>query len=457
MKKITCMLMAIFYTWSAYTQTTVPFKPLRYDEDYSVLKNDTVKTWYRNLKYAPLIRNGRSYISMGGEIRFQYFNIKNEGWSDKPKDKDGYAFSRFLVHTDVHAGSFFRAFVQVQSSMANGKMSTSPVDENPLELHQAFVDIKSISNTKNQLTFRLGRQELSYGSQRIIAVRDGPNNRQSFDGLKAIFVAGKYKIDLFYTNYVAAKKGIFNDGFNKNVKLWGAYTVRNKIFPSVNIDAYYLGLWKKNAVFDDAAGKELRHSLGSRIWGSKNNWRYDVEGLYQFGKSDTKTISAYTASVNTAYRFSNAKLKPELGLKTELISGDAKYGDNKLNSFNPLFPRGAYFGLASLIGPANLIDAHPSVSLALSRHLDWNIDYDIFWRYSKSDGIYAPSGSLIYSGKSMANKFIGQQTSTDFVFTPNNFLYMRGEFTWFKSGAFLKASGPGKDIFFTCITTQLKF
>ena len=90
-----------------------------------------------------------------------------------------------------------------------------------------------------------------------------------------------------------------------------------------------------------------------------------------------KNISGWTASLNASYKFNEIKLKPELGLKTEIISGDRKVGDDKLQTFNPLFPRGAYFGLAALIGPANLVDVHPSVSLNLSNKINLDIDYDI--------------------------------------------------------------------------------
>jgi hypothetical protein len=64
---------------------------------------------------------------------------------------------------------------------------------------------------------------------------------------------------------------------------------------------------------------------------------------------------------------------------------------------------------------------------------------------------------MIYSGKNSSSKAIGQQYSTYLEYTPNNFLYFRGEFTWFKAGAFLKDAGPGKDILFTATTVQLRF
>jgi len=455
MKRIIILLSLLIPLLNAATaQESSTFKPLRYDEDY---KADSNSDWYSKAKHSPLSANGNAYISFGGEMRLQYFYAHNDGWGDEPKDKDGYVLSRYLLHTDIHADKHFRAFVQVQSSMANGKTSTSPVDEDPLDLHQAFIDYSTELSPKTKVLFRIGRQELSYGSQRLVAVRDGPNNRQAFDGAKISVMHTDYKLDLFYSHYVAAKKGIFDDGWNKNSQFWGSYLTVNKVPVLQHIDVYYLGLWRSKANFDDGSGRELRHSAGTRIFGKEGGFRYDMEALYQFGDFSNKKIHAWTASANMGYTFTYIKYKPEIGLKTELISGDRKYGDDALQTFNPLFPRGAYFGLAALIGPSNLIDVHPSLSFKLMPKLDWNIDYDVFWRYSLNDGIYAPNTSLMYSGNNSAKRDIGKQLSSEFVYMPNAFLYFRAEFTWFQTGGYLKDVTAGKDILFTGITAQVKF
>ncbi|UEG50342.1 alginate export family protein [Ferruginibacter lapsinanis] len=457
MKRLLLLLLPILIKTTAMAQKLPAFKLLRYDEDYSFLKNDSSKNIYTKLKFVPLSVSKKNYISFGGEIRYQYFYAKNETWGDDPEDHDGYVLTRWLTNADIHSGKYFRTFVQLQSSLANSKTGASPVENNPLDLHQAFIDINPLVSEKSKLTFRIGRQELLYGSQRIVAVRDGPNNRQSFDALRSIFTSGNYRVDVFFSHYVAAKPKIFDDGFNKNTELWGVYLVRSKLPVIKNIDLYYLGLWKKNTAFNIGKGKELRHSIGTRIWSSKNNWKYDVETLYQFGKFTDKNITAWTASVSTSYLFCAAKFKPELGLKTELISGDKNKTDNKLQTFNPIYPRGAYFGLAALIGAANLIDVHPSISFELSEKLRLDIDNDIFWRYTHNDGLYAVNMTLIYPDANTIETKIGNQLTSGLIYTPNGFLYLRGEFTWFKAGRYLKTVGAGKDILFTGFTVQLKF
>ncbi|MCS3795428.1 alginate export family protein [Niastella sp. OAS944] len=448
--------MCLFFFLHANSQQLPQFKTLRYDEDYSVLKSDTTASFYRNIKYLSLSAQGNTYLSIGGEVRYQYFNIRNEDWGDAPKDDDGFLFSRFLLHTDLHAGKNFRLFGQLQGSMANGKASgTSAVDENPLDLHQAFFDINT--NSKNAI-LRVGRQELSYGSQRLISVRELPNNRQSFDAVRSIFSLGSLRLDAFYGRYVTAKKEIFDDVSNRDINIWGAYLVKNKVPILKNVDLYYLGLSKTKAAFEDSTGKERRHSVGARVWGADAGWKYDLEGVYQFGKFVGKAISAWTLSANTSYKFTRASLQPEIGIKTEVISGDRQRGDGRLQTFNPLFPRGAYFGLAALIGPSNLFDIHPSIAFELiDDKLTWTVDHDVFWRYSTQDGIYAPNVSIIHTSGNSKNKFIGHQLATDVTFTPNQYFLLRVEATWFKAGAYLKDVSPGKDILFGGATLQVKF
>ncbi len=455
--RINYLLGLVFISLQGFSQELPAFKPLRYDEDYSFLKRDTVKDWYKSIKYTPLSKNENRYISYGGDLRYQYFYIRHEGWGEEPEDRDGYILTRWLLHADVHAGRHVRTFVQLQSSLANSRPATNAVDDNPLEMHQAFIDYQVNSGAQNKLIFRAGRQELLYGSQRLVSVREGPNNRHSFDGLRSIFVSGSFKADLFYSHYVVARKKIFDDGFGKDVRLWGAYIVQNKVRVVKNIELYYLGLHRKNAVFDAGKGEELRHSIGTRIWNANQATQYDLEAVCQFGTFAQQPISAWTASMNVSHRFHRSPLQPEAGLKMELISGDKDAADGRLQTFNPLFPRGAYFGLAALIGPYNLFDVHPSLSLKLLRRLSFETDCDVFWRYSTGDGLYAVNGTLIYPGKHIAKKYIGKQLAAALVYNPNGYFFVQGEFTWFDAGGYLQQAGMGKDILFTGVTAQVKF
>lgn len=434
------------------------FKNLRYDEDYSYLRDSLKLTWYEHLKFSRLNESGTNYFSAGGEVRYQYFKFKNEAWGDVPEDADGYLLNRLLVHGDWHLSSRVRVFGQLQSSLAVGRIDPSPVEYNELELHQLFADIELFSSGQQRLVLRAGRQEMNYGSSRLISTREGPNNRQSFDGGKLFYVGDHVKADAFYSHYVMSRAGIFNDDFfTNNVRFGGLYIAFSHVPIFRNVDLYYLGQRKMSARWNDVSGKEERHSVGSRISGSEGRWSYDFEGVFQFGSISESTIRAWTLSSNTDYKLGEKERAPSIGLKTEFISGDDRPGDGKTESFNPLYPRGAYFGYAALIGPSNLFDLHPSVDVPLSSAVQLSFDYDIFWRYSGHDGIYGPNTAQIYpAGPTMA-RFIGHQVSGSLDVNPNRFVFLRLESTWFKAGTYLRDVGSGKDIFYTGVTTTFRF
>lgn len=440
-----------------FAQESQKFKPLRYDDDFSYLKNNSLSNWYDRMKFLPLNEEKSSYLSFGGEVRYQYFNVTHEDWGDTAIDRDGYVLNRFLAHVDFHAKDYFRFFLQLQSSNASSRINPGLVEENPLDFHQAFFDIRFLNGSATQLIFRAGRQELSYGSQRMIAAREIPNNRSAFDAVKLIFNEGNFKTDLFYTHRVANKKGIFDDHFSKDVKFWGSYTVLKNVPFIHNFDLYYLGLWKKHFTYDDGSGRELRHSFGTRIWKNAGNWQYDFESVYQIGKLGSQNIRAWTISSNSTYQFKNTKMSPIIGLKTEMISGNKHYDDGTIETFNAPFARGAYFGLAALIGPSNLFDVHPSIDVDLTKSLNFSLDYDVFWRLSRNDGIYATNIQLLYSGRESNKKYIGMQYAGEMQYVVSNQLTLKLEGTFFKSGAFIKESSAGKNIVFGGATAQFKF
>ncbi|MHA3789429.1 alginate export family protein [Flavobacterium hauense] len=456
MKKILILCLFLVSGISVWAQTQPDFRPLRYNDDFTYIKTDTTQSLYDKIKYIPLSKSGKYYGSIGGEARLQYIFTKNNKWGDEPDDPDGYLLSRYLFHTDIHLG-MFRLFGQFQSSIASSMPDPSPVDENTADIHQAFLDINFINNEQTKLFTRLGRQEMYYGSQRLISVREGPNNRLAMDGFKAVVAKKDFQADAFYMHPVANVPGSFNDKLNESAKLWGAYTVLNNIKILHNIDLYYLGLWKKNTNLDNVTGEELRHTVGTRIWKNKGNWKYDLEALYQFGRLADMDISAWSVSSYVNYEFSTVKFEPVIGLKTEIISGDANRNDKKLQTLNPLYPRGGYFGLVAMIGPSNLFDIHPSIDMSLTKKLSFGMDYDIFWRWSDNDGLYAPNMQLLYSGEGIAETFVGTQLVGDFEYAFNPFFSLTVEGAWFNAGAFLKEAGTGKDYYYAAFTATFRF
>jgi hypothetical protein len=121
MKDLLGLILFELVSLQSMAQELPPFEALRYEEDYRFLRGDSSRTWYEKLKYTPLSQRGQAYVSLGGEVRYQYFRFRNEDWGEQPEDRDGYVLTRYLAHADLRMGRHLRAFVQLQSSMVNGR------------------------------------------------------------------------------------------------------------------------------------------------------------------------------------------------------------------------------------------------------------------------------------------------------------------------------------------------
>jgi hypothetical protein len=314
-------------------------------------------------------------------------------------------------------------------------------------LGQAFLDLRIPFSETTSLTIRPGRQELAYGSSRLISAREGPNVRLSFDGLKTILKFSGWQLDAFAVKPVRTKVGVFDDDPDPKQSFWGLYAVRPVSWlPGGNVDLYYLGLDRRDASFDQGTAHEQRHSLGTRIWGRKAGWDYNLEFVYQFGSFGDGDIQAWTAASEVGFTFDHAPLKPRLGLKANVTSGDENSTQPDLQTFNPLFPRGAYFGEPALIGPANHIDVHPQLDLLLRRNLTLTTDWDCFWRESTRDGIYGPAVNLLQSGQTSNARYVGNQIETMLEWRLDRHFTLTADYAHFFAGDFLKQTTPGKDV-----------
>jgi hypothetical protein len=391
------------------------FKQLRYDEDYRYLRDSERRTdVLDSIKYLPLDADGNWWATLGGEIRLRYEYFENPQWGAAPQDKDGYLLQRYMLHGDVHYRDTFRVFTQFKSGLVEDREGgPRPTDRDEFDLYQLFADARLAWNDMESLTLRIGRQEMSYGSSRLVSFREGPNVRLSFDAAKATLKAADWQVDAFAAKPVRTKTGVFDDDPNPDQKFWGLYAVTPVSWlPGGNVDLYYLGLDRKNASFDQGTADELRHSFGTRIWGQKAGWDYNLEFVYQ----------------------------------ANVTSGDDNPSDSDLQTFNPLFPKGSYFGEPALIGPANHIDVHPSLDMALSRNVTLNFNWDFFWREKTQDGIYGPALNLLRSGQTSDARYVGNQVEAVLEWQIGRHFTVVADYAHFFAGDFIKESGPGKDV-----------
>ena len=117
---------------------------LRYDEDYSYLKDPAARTnLFDPLKFIPLDERGDMYLTFGGQVRDRYENFQNYTFGSGPQTSGGYNLLRGMVDGDLHLGQYVRVFVEGLSATEQGRAGGPRAsDVNDAAFYQAFLDLK---------------------------------------------------------------------------------------------------------------------------------------------------------------------------------------------------------------------------------------------------------------------------------------------------------------------------
>jgi hypothetical protein len=281
--------------------------------------------------------------------------------------------------------------------------------------------------------------------------------RRSFDGFRSFYREDGVRIDAFITRPVQEKAGIFDDQPNRNQLFGGVYAVLPVApVPGLTADLYYLGLDRKNARFDVGTAHELRHTIGTRLWGRPQAWDYNDEFVLQTGSFGSRDILAWMAALDTGYTFAEAPLTPRLGLKANIASGNRNPQSGTLGTFNGLYPRSGYFTPASLVVLTNLIDVYPSLAIRPTASTDVSLGWDFLWRESTKDAFYRGGHTPLIPGSSSAARYLGNEIDLEAGWQLDRHVRITASYVHFFAGPFI-TNGGGKDVDYAAVSAAYRF
>jgi Alginate export len=438
------------------------YQLLREDENWTFLRDRALRQdFWDPIKYIPLRNRADDwYLTIGGEAREVWEQIGNDDWGQQPY-MNGYLNERYMLSFDAHYGEHVRSFVEFKSGLNSYRIGgPRPIDEKKLDFQAGFLELGT-SKGASSVALRVGRQELEYGSGRLIDVREGPNVRLSFDGFMVKSKIDSWQIDGFAVRPDLDNFGFFDNAPNHAVGFWGVYATRPSL-SKTSTEVYYLGLKRWQATFERGTAQEVRHTLGARISRpvatESSGLDFDYEGAWQFGTFGSGNIRAWTVASETGYRFPTIRLKPRFSVKADISSGDNPRSKT-LETFNPLFPKGNYFGVLATTGPGplNFIDVHPHVETTFPHNVTASVDWIFQWRQNVLDGVYSVPGSLIRPAGNSQARFVGHRPGTELHWQVDRHLWFQADYGIFYAGRFLKEIPPGRNLNYWALWAGYKF
>jgi len=425
----------------------------RFNEDWSVLRGvdlGATDDFWDRLKFIPLTSDGSVWLSLGGQVRerAEYFRHFLFGAS-VPKDTDSYLLSRFRLSADLHVTPYFRMFAEGKSSMAldrdlQGGRTTAYVDE--VDLLNGFVDVMIPLGDLASVTLRGGRQELIFGSQRLVGPGDFTQVPHTFDGGTAYVRIGDWTVTPFWTLAVPViNKYKFNDS-TTDQHFFGIFGTGPLHLLPVNLDLYWLGVNNALATFNGTSGREHRQTLGGRTWGKigQTNLDFEVEGAGQFGSVRSGNIAAGMFTGVLGYTLPVPRLSPRVYLEFDYASGDKKQGGN-VGTFNQLYPNGhSYLGYIDYIGRQNIISASGGISMTPVRGLILSLQQYFFWRASDRDAIYNKAGAVLRPGTGTTASYVGAEVDLLATYNFTRHVQFYAGYSHFFPGEFIEKTGPSR-------------
>ncbi|HPC15369.1 MAG TPA: alginate export family protein [Candidatus Hydrogenedentes bacterium] len=240
----------------------------------------------------------------------------------------------------------------VDSRSTTGLTPTLLGPDGDVSLYQAYIEARELYGTP--LALRIGRQELSFGSEFLVGKGDkAPLFRGlSFDAVRLTYAGQTFTVDAWMSK-LAEGSPAEEDG---DVDFYGIYGTC-KAIENVAFDLYWLYLRDARALPSDPVGPagfdptydptEL-HTVGARSAGKVGAFDFEAEVAYQFGDMDQAGFTfkpglygdhdadadAWAAKLEVGYSF-DCPWKPRLFVGGVYFSGE----DNRSVSANPLYPR----------------------------------------------------------------------------------------------------------------------
>lgn len=340
------------------------------------------------------LRLGSNWLlSVGGETWVRYTNEHNSRLSGLHND---YIQERSRLYASLWYRDAFGVYVEgIYADIYAQNLPPLPIDSTRFDFLNLFVDVKLGRVADAPVYARVGRQELLFGSQRLLSPLAGANTRRTFQGARFFRHGEEFDFDLFWAQPVIPNR-VALDSVDDNqnfVGAWGTYRPKE----GTAFDLYYLMLDNANSVeqLGIVRAPVTVHTIGSRFVGNRDRrFLWDFEGAVQLGRRGAGDVVAGMATAGLGYHAGGLPWNPTLWVYYDYASGDGNPNAGNFTTFNQLFPFSHYYlGWVDVIGRQNIQDLSATLYLYPANWVTLWLQYHNFWLARRRDALYGDSGA----------------------------------------------------------------
>lgn len=361
------------------------------------------------------LKDGYGIPGVAGSLDFRDFgdSVDNDYFLERIRVRGGYADHWWGAMVE---GQF--SFAQNDKRFAYANVPPVPgtvqrkgdgPEADIAELHQAYV---TVGNHKEfPLSAKIGRQEMSYGEERLVGAFGWNNIGRTFDAAKMRWQNDWFGADIFTGRPVIPEDGEF-DVSNDYDYFSGIYANVNQV-PKHTLDVYFFArnasaeaiAAEPSPQFPQPSARDI-YTIGTRLKskpGALGGWDYTIEGAYQFGNFQDLRLGATSARLDHraymfiaqgGYTFAGTWGTPRIGLEYAYGSGDGNSTDAVHETFENLFPTNhKFYGYMDFASLQNIQDVRLSLTLKPMKTLSIALEGHGFWLATTDDNFYNVGGA----------------------------------------------------------------
>lgn len=412
------------------------------------------------------------FLKADVEFRHRLEYRDNFDFNDSRNDRDTFDLLRTRLNLQWLPIKHWKLFTQLQDSrIANDSFVSSKAGfENFMDLRQLYVDyednIMIDAINMNKLSLRAGRQEFSYGAQRLLGGFNWSNVAQSFDGGKVgmHFSTRHIQFDMFGGEKVSIKSPReFDDLYDgSNNDRMAGYYLTARAFKETLIENYLIHrITRKNISFGPGGSSEINnYTFGGRLKKAfKNGVDYELEAAGQWGNFNDKEVNAAMAVGIAGYTFAYHPWQPRVAFEFDYGSGDSNSSDGKLRTFDNLYPTNhLFYGYADFISLQNLNDYRFQASVKPHKKVKLQADYHVIYLDTPKDSLYSAGRAVTRTaaaGVENVNPHVGNEIDLTADYKLNNTVSIHAGYSHFFAAKYLQQTGANDDADFFYFQTTL--